>query len=53
MRKKQLDPKFVFPDASPSWQMTGWGNSESYWRCWVSFDENGRLNEKYLGWWLD
>jgi hypothetical protein len=53
LRKKQLDPGFVFPDASPSWQMTGWGNSESYWRCWVSFDENGRLNEKYIGWWWD
>ena len=53
LRKKQLDPKFVFPDASPSWLMTGWENSESYWRCWVSFDENGRLDEKYIGWWWD
>ena len=36
-----------------SWLMTGWENSESYWRCWVSFDENGRLDEKYIGWWWD
>ncbi len=40
-------------DASPSWQMTGWENSESYWRCWVSFDADGRLVKKYIGWWQD
>ena len=41
------------PDRARSWQMTRYGNSESYWRCWVSFDEAGRLDEKYIGWWWD
>ena len=56
LRAQSLEPFNPYGIFSPSveaWQMTRYGNSESYWRCWVSFDEAGRLDEKYIGWWWD
>lgn len=51
--KKGLAPELISPDAATCWQMTRWGNSESYWRCQVMFDEKGHLVKKSIEWWWD
>ena len=51
--KKGLAPGLISPDAATCWQMTRWGNSESYWRCQVMFDEKGLLVKKSIEWWWD
>ena len=45
--------ELISPDAATCWQMTRYGNSESYWRCLVEFDEEGRLARKSIEWWSD
>ena len=51
--KEGLAPERISPDAATCWQMTRYGNSESYWRCQVMFDEEGRLARKSIEWWWD
>ena len=51
--KKGLASGLISPDAATCWQMTRWGNSESYWRCQVMFDEKGLLVKKSIEWWSD
>ena len=41
-------------DKAQSWYQSCYGNdSENYWRCYVRFDEEGRLAGKRIEWWYD
>ena len=41
-------------DMAQSWYMSCYGSdSENYWRCYVTFDEEGSLAEKSIEWWYD
>ena len=41
-------------DKAQSWYMSCYGSdSENYWRCYVWFDEEGRLAGKRIEWWYD